>query len=55
MKTHGMDHCQACADRKAAEERTEHHQQTIESLSDAALVALTEAIETIYRESRRPA
>jgi hypothetical protein len=55
VTTHAGIPCRFCEARKAAEEQTEHHRQTIESLSDAALAALTEAIETIYHESRSPA
>lgn len=57
--TEGIDHgtfrCVDCEQRRAAEEAAAGHLTAIRSLSDAALVALTEAIQTIQKEARPPA
>ena len=52
---HGTFRCNDCERRKVAEEATAGHLLAIQSLSDVALAALTEAITNVYEETRPPA
>ena len=52
---HGTYRCIQCEERRAAEAAANEKADLVGNLSDAALVALTDSIQTIYRETRPPA
>lgn len=52
---HGTFRCIDCEQRKAVEEAVAGHLTAIRFLSDAALAALTDAIETVQKNVRPPA